>query len=179
MGDNKIVVDHMKFEYSGIFDIDKFFHAHDNWCFERRYEKRMERNDQFDTPEGKFMELEYMHWTKYTDYIRLWFRPRIFMYNVKPVEVVKDGKPVKLVEGRVLIYLDAYVEQDYEHRWDGHPILVFTRTMFNKYFFRAWSERFERRISHQMDDLYNFYEKFFNIYKAYRPVSKWPSPIQN
>ena len=57
------------------------------------------------------------------------------MYEVKKVEAIKDKKKVVLDNGHVIVYIDGFFEEDYEHRWDGSAWLQFVRTMMIKFIF--------------------------------------------
>ena len=72
------------------------------------------------------------------------------------------------------MYFDAYLLHDYEHRWDMTPMLVFLRTMFDKFIYKIYTERFEQRVTHDIHHLYNVVETYLNMYKHYRPVSEVP-----
>ena len=71
--------------------------------------------------------------------------------------------------------MDGYIEYDYEHRWELTPMLQFFRMIYNKFLYKYYTERFEQRITHDMHKLYDDLEKFFNMYRHYRPVSKVPT----
>ena len=40
MSDTRIIVDHMKLDYKGLFDANNFFRTIDVWLFERGIEKK-------------------------------------------------------------------------------------------------------------------------------------------
>ena len=90
------------------------------------------------------------------------------------MDVVKEKKKVQADQGRLLIYFDGFVEHDYEHRWDEVPLFVFFRTLYEKFIYKLYTERFEQRLTHDMHNLYNEIEKFLNTYRHYQVVSKMP-----
>ena len=174
MSDVRIIVDHMKLEYIGLFDLNGLFKMIEAWLKERGMEKRTDQNQELTTPTGKFIEWTIAPWKKISDYNRIFFKIRMLVYDFKKVEAVKDDKKVKLGHGRVLMYFDAYLEHDYEHRWDFVPMLVFFRTMFDKFIYKTYTERFEQQLTYDIHYLYNLVETYFNMYKQYRPVSEVP-----
>ena len=176
MSDVRIIVDHLKLEYKGIFDINNFFRLVDSFYFERGLEKRDNKTYEHNTPKGKFIEWENYTWKKISaEYIREMIKMRTLMYELKKIDVVKDDDTkAKLMHGRVLIYLDGYLETDYEHRWDETPFFIFLRTLYDKFLYKVYTERFEQRITYDCHQLYELIERFFNMHRHYRPVSKVP-----
>ncbi|MBU0615926.1 MAG: hypothetical protein KJ601_07575, partial [Nanoarchaeota archaeon] len=90
------------------------------------------------------------------------------------VEAVLDHKKQALSSGEVIIWFDSYLEQDYENRWEETPMLLFIRTLFDKWLYHGYTERFEQRITHLTYQWYHQIEKFFNFYTNYKVVSKIP-----
>ncbi|MBS3097528.1 hypothetical protein J4209_01890 [Candidatus Woesearchaeota archaeon] len=174
MSELRILVDHMKLEYTGLFDVNNLFRTIDAWLKERAFEKRTDMNQELNTPTGKFLEWVIAPWKKVSDYTRYIIKIRMLVYDLNTVEAVKDKKKLKLGQGRVLMYFDAYIEHDYEHRWDRTPMLIFLRTMYDKFIYRTYTERFEHRLVYDTHYLFDVVETFFNMYKQYRPVSKVP-----
>jgi len=171
MSDVRIVVDHLKLEYTGLVDLNAFFRLIDAWLFERGMEKRTDKEFEQQAPKGKFMEWQISSWKKVTDYNRIIFKVRALIYDINKVDTAKDNKKAQLSHCRMLIYFDGYLEHDYEHRWDERPLLVFFRTLYDKFIYRAYTERFEHRLTYDMHHLYDHIESFLNTYRHYRPVS--------
>jgi len=96
----------------------------------------------------------------------------MLFYGLKKVEILDNDKKLKLDQGKVIMYLDGFIEHDYEHRWEMTPILQFLRTIFDKFIYKFYTERFEQRITYEMHQLYDNLESYFNMYKHYAPVSK-------
>ena len=172
MSDVRIIVDHMKLEYKGLFDVNNLFRLIDSWLFERNFEKRTNKNFEQSTPKGKFIEWEIASWKKISDYQRFIIKLRMLIYNLNKVEAVKDKKKTKLGNARIIMYFDGYLESDYEHRWDERPLFIFFRTLYDKFIYRIYTERFEQRLTNDVHHLYNHVESFLNTYRYWRPVSK-------
>tara|TARA_B100001971_G_C18212506_1_gene551665 strand:+ start:464 stop:1003 length:540 start_codon:yes stop_codon:yes gene_type:complete len=174
MSDVRIIVDHIKLDYQGLFKLNDFFKTIDAWLFERGLEKRTNKNFEQNTPKGKFIEWEIASWKKITPYVRYIYKLRVLIYGLKKVEVAKDKENLQLDNGHILIYFDGYIEFDYEHRWDETPILVFLRTLYDKFIYKVYTERFENRLTYDLHQLYDVIERFLNMYRHYRPVSRVP-----
>lgn len=174
MSDLRIIVDHLKLDYSGLLDVKELFKIISRWFYERHFQKKEDKNYEQNLPEGKFIEYEISHWKKISDYTRYVYKIRMLFQNLNKVEVAKEKKKIQIDQGRVLIYFDGYIEHDYEHRWDERPFFIFFRTLYDKFIYKAYTERFEHRLTHDIHNLYNEIEKFLNTYRYYKVVSKMP-----
>ncbi|MFH1641441.1 MAG: hypothetical protein ABIC04_00920 [Nanoarchaeota archaeon] len=174
MASVRIVVDHIKLEYSGIFDTKALFKLIGSWFMERSIQKKESKNFEQNLPDGKYIEYEIAYWKKTTDYVRSIYKIRALFYGLKKVQVVKDKKKVQMDQGKVILYFDGYIEHDYENRWEMKPMLQFFRVMFDIFVYKYYTERFEQRITYDIHALYDTLEQFFNMYRHYRVVSKVP-----
>ncbi len=174
MGDVRIIVDHLKLEYSGVFDTKALFKFLGSWFEQRQIQKRESKNFEQNLADGKYIEYEIAYWKKISDYNRFIYKLRVLFFGLKKVEVVVDEKKQELYQGKVLFYMDGYIEHDYEHRWELTPMLQFFRVMFDKFIYKYYTERFEQRLTFDLHTLYDDLERFFNMYRHYRPVSKVP-----
>ncbi|HLC96739.1 MAG TPA: hypothetical protein VJH97_05460 [Candidatus Nanoarchaeia archaeon] len=174
MGDVRIIVDHLKLEYSGVFNTKDMFKLIGTWFNDRFIQKRESKNFEQNLADGKYIEYEIQYWKKITDYHRFIYKLRLLMFGLKKVEIVENDKKISVDQGRALFYLDGYIEFDYEHRWEVAPMLQFFRVLYDKFLYKFYTERFEQRLTYDMHQLYDTLERFFNMYRHYRPVTKVP-----
>jgi hypothetical protein len=174
MSDLRIIVDHLQLDYSGIMDVKGLFKMINRWLMERHFQKKEDKNHELNQPDGKYIEYEISHWKKISDYTRYVYKIRALFQGIKKVEISRDKKKEKLDQGRVLFIFDGFIEHDYEHRWDERPFFVFFRTLYDKFIYKAYTERFEHRLTHDVHNLYNEIEKFLNTYRHYKVISKAP-----
>lgn len=174
MSDLRIIVDHLKLEYSGLMDVKELFRLISSFCREREYQKKEDKNHEHNKPEGKYIEYEISPWKKVSDYYRYVIKIRMLFQQLNKVEIVKDKKKVQIDKGKVIIYLDGYIEHDYSNRWDDRPLFLFIRTMYDKFIYKMYTEKFEQMLVHEVQDLYNELEKFLNISRSYTVISKTP-----
>jgi len=174
MAEVMIIVDHIKFEYEGIFDPKAFFRFVSSWFNERKIQKTELKNFEYHTPEGKAIEWETIYLKKITDYNRYLYKLRVIASGLKKVEVKVGKKNMHLSKGNFLMYFDGYIEHDYLNKWDYVPLFIFFRTLFDKFMYKSYTERFEQRLTQDMHKLYDEVERFFNVYRHYKPVSEMP-----
>lgn len=175
MGHLKIVVDHEKIDYSGPFNVNDLLRMIENFCFERGFDKKQDKDFEQNTPHGKFIEWQYSPWKKITDYIRYIIKVRVLGYDILKSDALHNNKKTKVDSGRVIIIIDGFMEYDYDNYWDNKPFLFFLRTIYDYFVFKAYTERFEQRLVHDINHLHHNIEKFFNLYRHYSVISK-PGP---
>ena len=174
MGEVNQIVDHLSLEYKGIFDTREMFRMFTRWYKESPYEKGGDYISEQHTSHGRCIEYTYWPWKKQTDTVRHFMKIRLLIYDMKKVDIMVDKKKKKLDHGRILITIDGFVEYDYESRWQHTPLLQFIRTLYIKFFYKNYSKFFERIIIDDCHQLYDMFERFFNMYKSYRPIKEMP-----
>ena len=174
MSEIRIIVDHLKLDYKGIFDTYELFRQFDAWLHQRGYEKEEHKNTEQTTPTGKQIEWELTHWKKISFHAKYRMKIRVLIWDLKKVDAVRDNQKIKISHGRMLIYFDAYLELDYEHYWEK-PILTFIRTMYDKFIFKSYTEGFEQKLTSEVTHLYHHIMNFLNMYNEYKVISKIPN----
>ena len=172
MGHLKIVVDHEKIDYSGPCDVNSLLRLIENFLWERGFDKRQEKDFELNTHGGKFIEWQYSPWKKITDYIQYIVKVRVLGYELVKIDSLNKGKKTKVDSGRIIIVIDGFLLYDYDSYWDDKPILLFLRTIYDYFVFKAYTERFEQQLAHDINHLHDHIEKFFNLYRHYSVISK-------
>lgn len=165
MPEREVIVDKLRLNYEGIFSVAELYTMIDEWFREKGYDKKEVKNIEIVRPEGKQIELMLEPWKKVTDYAKNIIKIRMLMTDIKDVEVEMDKAKVKLNQGKVQFVFDAFLETDYESRWEGKPIFYFIRTVFEKYFYRPFQAGFETGVKQELMDLHTRIKAFLNLYK--------------
>jgi len=170
MAEKKLVVDQMKLNYEGIFDLNGLYRTIDAWFYEKGYDRYEQKNYEQVLPTGKDIEIELLPWKKTTDYFKNILRIRMKFVNVKDVEIEKQGVKLKLQQGRIMMIFDAYLESDYEHKWDEKPMFFFIRTLFDKYIFKGYFAKAEKWVINDLFDIHGRIQRFLNLYRYEKHV---------
>lgn len=165
MVEREIIVDRLRLVYEGLFSVPELYKLIDEWFRMKGYDKREKKNTEVVRPEGKYIEIEIEPWKKVTDYAKNVIKIRLIMSDITDVEVEKDNLKVKLNKGKVSLVFDAYLETDYEHRWEGSPLFYFIRTLFDKYFYKPFTAGFETGVKEDLMTLHNTIKSFLNLYR--------------
>jgi len=174
MSELRIIVDHLRLNYNGPFNANELFKHINAFLFERGFDLKVDKEFEQKTKTGTHIEWSIIPWKRISDYTRVHIKVRALVYDYNKVDAVVDKKKVKIGNGRVVMYIDGYIEYDQEDRWESIPFFQFLRSIYNIFFYKVYTERFEQRLSYDVHHLYNTIEQFFNIYKHYKVISKVP-----
>ncbi len=165
MAERRLVVDHLRVKYEGLFDMFELYKLIDSWLRDKAFDKRELRNMEIVKPDGKYVELVLMPWKKISDYARHVMRIEIRAHRLKEVVVERDGRQVKMNQGKIDIIMDGYLDMDYEDRWEQKPFYFFMRTLFDKYIYRTYSTQFEELLVENVSQLHTIIKSFLNLYR--------------
>jgi hypothetical protein len=165
MTETTIVVDGKTLSYEGLFSVKELYKMVDYFFKEKGYDKREIQNLEKVEKDHKYIEMELQPYKKITDYVKLLIRIRLRMFNIKEVEVEKDGKKLKLNKGKMAATFDGFILTDYEQRWEGKPMYQFVRTVFDKFIYKRYTSKFEDQVEGTVGDLYTQMKSFLNLYR--------------
>jgi hypothetical protein len=165
MAEKMPVVEHALVNYSGLFDVKELYSAINEWFKDKGYDRREIKNEEHITPAGKFIDIELMPYKKLSDYAKSVIRMQITMRDVKEVEVERDKHKVKINQGAIEFIFDSYLETDYEGRWEQTPFYFFMRTVYDKFFYKNYTERFEETVASETAEAEAMIKSFLNMYR--------------
>ncbi|MFH1398524.1 MAG: hypothetical protein ABIG95_00240 [Candidatus Woesearchaeota archaeon] len=100
-------------KYSGIVDLEGLYKALVKWFLDRKYDFYEDLYK--DKPPE--LEIEWNASRKVNDFYKYRIKMSFHFYDLKEVEVIKDGKKRKMVKTRVWIIFDPILEYDWQNRW--------------------------------------------------------------
>ncbi len=165
-------IDHLKIDYKGPFEFNQLIRLITSYTKELGFDARYDKDYEINTKTGKQYDYQFFPWKKITDYARHQIKVQIATTDMVKKEIIRDGKKVKVDYGHLLIYIDGFLDLDYFAKWNKHPFFIFVRTLYNKFIYRAYTERFEQKLVYDVHKLYERIEAFLNMYKHYRVVTK-------
>jgi hypothetical protein len=144
------LVDKSRMTYEGIFNIGDLYKVIDEYYEEKGYDKIELKNAEVIRDDGvRFLEIIFRPYKKLTDYAKSIIYLRLQMLDVKDIEVDKEGLKVHMHHGKVTFTFDVWLETDYEERWHKKASYAFIRILFDRYFFKRYSQLY---ASEALDD---------------------------
>jgi len=108
-----------KILFKGIFDFDELYRVMHDWFMFRGYTLHETKYKLKAKDTGKEKEIQWQAWRKVNDILKSWFKIHIQVWNIEPIEVVKDGEKKILTKARLMIFVNGEVEIDYDDRFEG------------------------------------------------------------
>lgn len=165
MSEKLIVVDKERLSYEGVFEMQGLIDVMKTWASNKGYFFLEKRHGEALKPEGKWVDLDLEPFKKFTDYAKSIIKVRVQLQDVRDVVVERDGKKMKVQEGKIQIGFDGILETDYEHRWETKPLFYVIRTIFEKYVFTPFISGFERGVREDLMLLKNNIKSYLNLSK--------------
>ncbi len=152
-------------KYNGIFDLDSLYKMIYEWFMDRGYYfEETGYKHKVPNPSGAEDEVTWSGWRKTTEYMREWVTVYFFFWGKRDVEVIKEGKKVKLTKSRMLIELDGRIELDYQKRWEQSQFGQYLRDFYHKYIVKKELESiWWDRLYYIMLKLHNEIKEFLDM----------------
>lgn len=147
----------VRMKYKGVFDFYGLLKEMQNWFIlqdYKHYEKQYKHK--VPSPAGAEQEIEWMAQTNATEYVRYQIDIFFHIYDMKDVEVVKDGKKQKMQFARMLIEMDGKIIFDWQNRFSDSPFSRFLQKLYHDFVFKK--------------DMFFYYDDqlYYRIYKLQR-----------
>ncbi len=116
-------------KFKGLFEFSELIKSIRNW-YENGKFHLVEKNYKWKPGE---LEVEMEGDTKYNEYFKYKIKVWIRSWDIKDVDVVKNGEKLKLQEGRLAIEVTGDYELDWQKRFEGSAFLKAVRELYHKY----------------------------------------------
>ena len=166
MVEKRQIIDALRLNYNGVFDVVEFYKEVEDWIARKGMEKEIKKKGEHITPSGKNIEWFIEIWKKPADYAKIVVRIRALMSNIKDVEIVKDKSKINLNQGNIVIQFDGFIEQDVTGRWQQKPLYYFMRAVYDKFIHKLWSDKFNKDVYNDCYQLHKVLTDFFKRYQA-------------
>jgi hypothetical protein len=172
MSELRLTVDHLRFNYTGPFEASELYRHINAFLKERGFDLWVEKEFEHETKNGKQIEWLIKPWKQISDNLRYFVKVRMLIHDYTRVTAIVDSKKVKVGNGKIEMYFDGYAELDQQNFWEHLPITKFISTLYHHFIYKIYTERFEQQLTHDVNHLYSTIERFFNVYRHYKVVSK-------
>ncbi len=165
MSERKLIVDHLKFSYDGLFNAEALYAVVSGWFFEKGWDWHEKLNQELVTPEGRQIHIVIEPWKSAGNYNKLRMIIKINLNDLKEVEIKHEKEVLRLSQGQVRMIFDGYVISDRHNMWKEKPFHWFLSIVMEKYFFREHFAKFEDWIKSDVDDLHQKIKNYLNVFK--------------
>jgi len=166
MVEKRQVVDGLRLNYNGVFDVVEFYREVEDWISAKGMEKEIKKTGEHVKPTGKDIEWVIEIWKMPADYAKIIVRLRTLMTDIREVELRKGKSKLILNQGNVLCIFDGFIEQTISGRWQQKPLYYFMRALYDKYIYKLWTDKFNQDVYAGCYDLHKVLTDFFKRYQA-------------
>ncbi|RJQ16878.1 hypothetical protein C4573_02340 [Candidatus Woesearchaeota archaeon] len=161
MVENRTVFRDKTIRYTGLVNIAAFYKMIDDFFRQRGYDKNELKNFEEVRENERQIIIEIIPYKKISDYTQLKIKLNMLFAHLKDVQV--EGSTEPLQSCNITIVMDAFLETDYEGRWDSKPFYYFLRTVFDKYVFKGYVYRNEQMLRQHADELEIEIKSYLNM----------------
>lgn len=135
MVEREPIVEKEKITFEGLFSLKDVIKLIEDWQSSKRYVPFERKAVESVRSHGKFIEYWFQPYRKPSDYVKYVIWIRLLGSDLKEKEVERDGHKLVLVEGKIQIIIDAFLETDWEKRWENKPLFYFLRSVWDKFIY--------------------------------------------
>jgi len=138
--------------------IRSWLDSHNYITFEKEYRDWMKES-------GRSAKIKLEPWKKIDDYHKFNIIIKISFKNLKEVET-KSGVMNK---GEVSIRFEAFIEKDFENKWESNFMARFIRAVYDHFFMAERIDKYKKELLDETYDIFNEVKSFLGIHKIKKP----------
>ncbi len=178
MGSKVVTIPFMELTYKEIFSMKFLYTVVREWLMLNGY------LDQVGEPNLTFVEVMYYERRLDVKEMRIWWRAqktpggsRYYRYrlridyrvvNMVNIEVVRNGRKMKVQDGEVTIEIHPSLELDYQNQWDKNPLLKWIEEIYRHRILHHRVEEHRRELYKEAYRLHGFIKKYLEL-KTFAP----------
>ena len=158
----KEIVCSSSIQSTGFFSFSDFYKFCYDWLIEETELEIFSEDKYKEKLKGDAKDIE-IKWTgerEVTDYFKFRVEVKFDITGLREVEVTKNGKKVKINQGRVKVEVKGILVRDYKGKFETGAFQKFMRSIYEKWIIPSRIEQFETKLAEDCNE-------FLNQAKAY------------
>lgn len=152
-------------KFKGVFDFEKVYNETAKWFKTRSFEFHEYQLKERDPTIGE-TEFFWQGWRDDTEWMRIWIDVYARMWDQTPVEVMQEGVKKTLLRARIRFVFDAWIETDYENRFETSKIFHSLRDYYDKVVYKKRIELYGDKIEYEVHELHELVKKTLGMEAA-------------
>ncbi len=152
-----------KLKHDGLFDFKELYKFIYTLLTDMQYEVEERSYSEKNSAGGKEIEVHWIGKRKVSDYFKFHIKVDYLILGLNSVEVTKDGVKAKTNKGSLEVKFSAYLEKDYDSKWESSPFLKFMRGIYDKYVIKQRIKDYENKAIADMVELSNQTKAFLAL----------------
>jgi hypothetical protein len=152
--------------YKGVFDYDGMYKMMHAWLISKRFLFQEDiYKDKVATAFGNELEIKWSAEKKITEFIKEYIKIEFHLWDFSEVEIIKEGKKMKMAKARMEIKFFAQLELDYSKRFSDGSALSKKMGQFylQNIIYWDWRIRYANALEYNLYDLHTKVKKYLNM----------------
>ena len=148
-----------KLIHAGLFNLKELYVFFRTWLQDQKYDLLEKKYSEKIKANGKEVEIQWEVSRKISDYFKFSWNITFFIVGLIKQEV----QGMKLDKGEIEIRVEAFLEKDYESKWQSHPFVKFLRDVYDRYVIKSRIEDYEDRLTEEVDEAITQLKTFLSL----------------
>ena len=164
MSQKDFVASGIKVKQSGVFNLDDLYLLMYKWFELYGYDFQEQEYRDIDQAGKKNLEIRWYAEKKIDDYIKYVMKISMMIVGMEKVEIETEEGKQKTSKGTAEFRFDAFLEKDYEGRWEGGA-MKFLREVYDKFIIRGRIESLEGELKAELYKFMDEVKAFLNMHR--------------
>ena len=123
-------------KHRGFFNLDKVLKTITDWYKNEDFDEEFNITDykyKIPSPSGAEYEIRISGKKKVTGYVMYEIRVILWVFDLREVELIKDGEKIKTNEGRIIVEIYPELHLDWQNRFGGNKFLQRLQEFYHDY----------------------------------------------
>ena len=166
MSEKDYIARSIKVRQQAVFDMAELYKVMFRWFSQHNYDFQEKQYMQRQSPDGsRHLEIGWQTARKISDYIKFHIDIKFLVLGLSSVDVDINSMKRKTNKGDVEMRFDAWLELDYEGKWEGNPVTKFVRDIYNKLVIKSRIEDYQAELHEELYELIGEIKSYLNLYK--------------
>ena len=165
MSEKDFVANNIKVRQVSIFDMGDLYKTMFRWFSQHNYDFQEKQYMEQTTQGGKHLEIGWETNRKISDYIKFHIDIKFLIVGLDSVEIEINNMKNKTNKGDVEMRFTAWLELDYEGKWEGNAFIKFLKEAYNKFIIKSRIEDYEAELHEELYEFIGEIKSYLNLYK--------------
>ncbi|MFW5977551.1 MAG: hypothetical protein ACOCQQ_03500 [Candidatus Nanoarchaeia archaeon] len=163
MGELKTILWKKAISYEGYVSVQGIYRVARDWLKEHRFDPYEEKHTEQVFKDGKEIVIEMKGEKDLSDYAQIKWKSKFTYGKLQEKTVEKDGKKIRMHEGKVKIVTDVFLATDHQDSLENNAFMFFMRTVLDRFVFKSYIKKAEHRVRRDYLEYQNHLKSYLNM----------------
>ncbi len=152
-----------KIKQKGIFNFKDFYQFLYSYLMDENYDVFETKYTEKIEGDIKNVEIKWTATREISDYFKNEITLHWIILGMKKVKVKKEGKEITMDSGTPEIKFEAYLQKDWENRWENNAFWKFLRGLYDRYIIKTRISDYEIKLFEEVNEVISQTKSFLAI----------------